>query len=48
MQTVMDIRPYFPKGTDYRGMTDEQVMRVQDILNSRPRKGLGFIPHKKK
>ena len=32
------IRQYFPKGTDFRDITNEQVMRVQNILNSRPRK----------
>lgn len=32
------IRQDFPKGTDFRDITDELVMRVQNILNSRPRK----------
>lgn len=42
------IRQYFPKGTDFRNITDEQVMRVQNILNSRPRKRLGYITPKEK
>lgn len=42
------IRQYFPKGSDFTGITDEQVMRVQEILNSRPRKRLGYITPKEK
>ena len=42
------IRQYFPKGTDFRDVTDGQVMRVQNILNSRPRKRLGYMPPKEK
>jgi transposase, IS30 family len=37
------IRQYFPKGTDFGDITQEQVMRVQNILNSRPRKRLGYM-----
>lgn len=36
------VRQYFPKGTDFAKVTDEEVRRVQDLLNSRPRKALGF------
>ena len=36
------VREYFPKGTDLRGITDAQVRAVQDRLNSRPRKALGY------
>ena len=32
------IRDYFPKGTDFRLISDERIMEVQDMLNSRPRK----------
>lgn len=42
------IRQYFPKGTDFRTITPEQVMQVQDILNSRPRKRLGYMTPKEK
>lgn len=42
------IRQYFPKGTDFRDITNEQVMRVQNILNSRPRKRLGYMTPKEK
>jgi len=42
------IRQYFPKGTDFGEITQEQVMRVQNILNSRPRKRLGYLTPKEK
>ena len=42
------IRQYFPKGTDFGDITQEQVMRVQKILNSRPRKRLGYMTPKEK
>ena len=35
------IRQYFPKGTDLRGITQEQVQFVMDRLNNRPRKTRG-------
>ena len=36
------IRQYFPKGTDFNNVTDEEVQAVMDILNNRPRAVLGF------
>lgn len=42
------IRQYFPKGTNFRDITHEQVMRVQNILNSIPRKRLGYMTPKEK
>ena len=42
------IRQYFPKGTDFGDITPEPVMRVQNILNSRPRKRLGYMTPKEK
>ena len=42
------IRQYFPKGTDFGDITQEQVMHVQNILNSRPRKRLGDMTPKEK
>ncbi len=36
-------RQYLPKGTDLRQVTDARVKRVQDILNARPRKALGYL-----
>jgi len=36
------IRRYFPKGTDFGKVTDEQVEKVESIINNRPRKCLGY------
>lgn len=36
------IRYYFPKGTDFRKITDEELKDVEWELNNRPRKRLGF------
>ncbi len=36
------IRQYFPKGTDFRTVTKQEIQRVQDLLNGRPRKALDF------
>lgn len=36
------IRQYFPKKTDFSDVTDEEVARVEALLNTRPRKILGF------
>ena len=36
------IRQYFPKGMDFAKLTQEDVRRVMDKLNNRPRKCLGF------
>ena len=35
------IRRYFPKKTDFSKVTDEDVMRVEYLLNTRPRKRHG-------
>jgi len=36
------VRRYFPKGTDFGTITDEQVAWVESRLNNRPRKCLGY------
>jgi len=36
------LRQYFPKGTDFSRISKERVKIVQDELNDRPRKTLGF------
>jgi transposase, IS30 family len=36
------IRQYFPKGTDFDLVSDEEVAKVEALLNSRPRKCLGY------
>jgi len=37
------VRQYFPKGHDFKTITDEQINFVMDRLNNRPRKTLGFL-----
>ena len=36
------IRFFFPKGFDFRTVTDEDVQLVEDLINNRPRKCLGW------
>jgi len=36
------VRQYFPKGSDFTMITDEQVQAVAERLNERPRKTLGY------
>jgi IS30 family transposase len=36
------LRQYFPKGSDLSTHSLDEIRRVQDILNNRPRKRLGF------
>jgi IS30 family transposase len=36
------IRQYFPKKTDFKTVTNEEVYSVMEKLNNRPRKSLGF------
>jgi IS30 family transposase len=36
------LRQYFPKGTDFSGVTEAALDAVADELNDRPRKRLGF------
>jgi len=36
------VRQYFPKKSDFRNITDAEVQRVEDLLNDRPRKTLGY------
>ena len=37
------IRQYIPKGTDFSGIANEFVVWVEDKLNNRPRKRLGYL-----
>ena len=40
------IRQYFPKGTDFNKISKSKLKYVQDELNDRPRKTLGWdSPH---
>lgn len=36
------IRQYIPKGKDFAELTDADIIAIQDKLNNRPRKSLGF------
>lgn len=36
------VRQYFPKGTDFSTVSQEEITRVEYLLNTRPRKRLGF------
>ncbi len=36
------IREYFPKGTNFDEITDEQITQVQNAINTRPRKILNY------
>lgn len=36
------VRNYFPKGTDFTKVTDEEVREMQDQLNGRPHQTLGW------
>lgn len=36
------VRQYFPRGTDFRMVTESQVRAVEDRINHRPRKVLGY------
>ena len=37
------IRFFFPKGTDFRKVSPEEVQRVEDLINRRPRKCLSWL-----
>lgn len=40
------LRQYFPKGTDFRGISEKEIARVVETLNNRPRKCLNYqTPH---
>lgn len=36
------IRQYIPKGKDFTELTDEEILAIQERLNQRPRKSLGY------
>lgn len=36
------LRRYFPKGTDFAGVSEEELQEIVDQLNDRPRKVLGY------
>mgnify|MGYP001558650956 FL=1 len=42
------LRYYFPKGTDFRTVSDEELQDVVDEINNRPRKILGYMSAQEK
>jgi IS30 family transposase len=36
------VRRYFPKGTDFREVSEDEIAQVEYALNTRPRKRLGW------
>ncbi len=36
------IRRYFPKGTDFNEIDEKKLMKIQEKLNNRPRKIIGY------
>jgi len=36
------VRQYLPKGCDLADITDQQLQQIEDRLNQRPRKRLGY------
>ncbi|MDN3454739.1 IS30 family transposase, partial [Psychrobacter sp. APC 3350] len=36
------IREYLPKGCDFRQVSDDEIQAIEDRINNRPRKRLGF------
>ena len=42
------IRQFFPKGTDFSKYRKKDYQKVQDLLNNRPRKVLGYMTSKEK
>jgi IS30 family transposase len=37
------IRRFYPKGTDFNEVSDEEIARVEHLLNTRGRKSLGYL-----
>lgn len=37
------IRDYLPKGTDFKKLTDGDIMKIETLINNRPRKRLGGL-----
>ena len=40
------VRQYLPKGTDFGNVTPEDVRRIEEKLNNRPRKRLDYMTPK--
>lgn len=42
------IRDFYPKGTDFNRVSDEEIAHMQDMLNDRPRQTLGWATPREK
>lgn len=42
------IRDFYPKGTNFNAVTVEEITHVQDLLNDRPRRTLGYYTPREK
>ncbi len=40
------VRQFLPKKTNFRTITSAQLQQIEDLLNTRPRKVLGFLTPK--
>ena len=40
------VRQYLPKGSSFEHLTEERVLYIQEQLNNRPRKMLGYLTPK--
>jgi len=40
------LREFFPKGTDFNKVSKEELKRVEELINTRPRKILGYTTPK--
>jgi len=37
------LRQFFPKGTSFANVSDDDLQHVVDLINNRPRKRLNFL-----
>jgi IS30 family transposase len=40
------VRQYFPKSTNFENITEKEIAKVENLLNNRPRKVLGYLKPK--
>ena len=39
----LNIRDFFPKGTDFKKLTNRDILKVESMLNNRPRKRFQWL-----
>ena len=37
------LRQFFPKGTSFAGISDDDLQLIVDLINNRPRKSLNYL-----